>query len=89
MGKLKSTCRKCGETFTVNRSNMKKPTDDPRVLHLREELGDDSIIRLGDHFETTRVGAPAPKPKRKSNSGKQITKKGDKVVVEAPPAPSA
>ena len=67
---------------------MKKPTDDPRILHLRKELGDDSIIRLGDHFETTRTGKQpkAPKaPKRGANEGKEVSAEKGKVVVKAPP----
>jgi len=35
---------------------MKKPPDDPRVLHLQQELNDPTIIRLGDHFETIPEG---------------------------------
>lgn len=54
MARLKSGCKTCGKIFSMDRSLMRKPTDDPRVLHLRQELNDDTIIRLGDHFETIR-----------------------------------
>ena len=54
MAKLKSRCKTCGKIFNVDRSVMKKPTDDPRILHLRQELNDNAIIRLGDRFETIR-----------------------------------
>ena len=55
MGKLISKCRKCGKEFTVDKTKMPNPLDDPRVLHLRKEHNLDTI-RLGNNFETTKLG---------------------------------
>lgn len=54
--KLESICRMCGRKFiNLDHSGWKKPTDDPRIVHLREDHGLD-VIRLGDRFETKRSG---------------------------------
>lgn len=58
MGKLESKCVYCEATFDIDRINMKKPTDDPRIVHLQEKHKDKGLedeIRLRNHFETIEL----------------------------------
>jgi len=53
MGKFVSRCKLCREHFVIDRSRMKKPRDDPRIVHL-QEVHKIPTIRLDDCFETLR-----------------------------------
>ena len=81
MGRLISKCRKCeniGKTkfFLIkDRKGMRKPTDDPRIVHLQVHHGMGDEIRLRKHFETAKWNVNLTE-KQFNELGKLMKKKG-------------